>query len=64
MISTENNSKERPMDQDSDCWASLGQHIKTNSLQFLKRVLKTNRALKSPEGNGALKIIHGKHYLD
>jgi len=52
------------MDQDSDCWASLGQHIKTNSLQFLKRVLKTNRALKSPEGNGALKIIHGKHYLD
>jgi hypothetical protein len=45
MVSTEDNFKQQQveMDQDSDCWARLGQLIQTNGSGFLKQVLRTNR---------------------
>ena len=50
MTPKENYIKEQPMDQDSDCWASLGQLIKTKSSKFLKQILKIDKSPKSPEG--------------
>jgi len=61
---TENCFKEQPMDQDSDCWASLGQLIKTHSSKFLRQVLKTDKSPKLPKSNGALRMIHDNHNLD
>lgn len=52
------------MDQDSDCWASLGQLIKTNGLKLLRQVLKIDKSPKLPEGNGILKMLHDHHHFD
>lgn len=35
MLLTENNIKEQSTEQDSDCWSSLWQLIKTNGSRFL-----------------------------
>jgi len=64
MTPTENNFKEQLIDQDSDCWASLGQLIKTNSLKFWRQVFKTNRSPKLPESNGVLKRINDNNHFD
>jgi len=64
MTPTENYFKEQPMVQDSDCWASLGQLIKTNSSKFLRKILKIEKPPKKPESNSALKMIHDNHHFD
>jgi hypothetical protein len=39
MLSTEINTKEQSISQDSDCWESLWQLIKTNGSLFLWNLL-------------------------
>ena len=62
MTPTENNFKEPPLDQDSDCWANLGQLIKTKSSQFLRQVLKSGKSPNLPEDNGTLRMIPDDHH--